>query len=211
MSYPQLGHLSIVPQADLEDLQSAANRAGDGRVGSNSNGKRPAQMLVMDASGTYSLVFALGLKSSDGWNVCDGSATLIPTNVLDAGGGAEWTLTTATYSAGVLTASGADAQNATQDVDLSAGTYRVVGQVNRHTSDKAAKLKITSDGADGVVLTKVFSNATVSSGDTVKDDLAETFTLTEAATVTIDLNIVAVSGGANSTGAAYISFIFEAA
>lgn len=211
MTYALLGHLSKVPQADLENLQSAANRAGDARVGSTSNGKKPCQELIMiaTADGALSKVFALGSLSSDGWNLCDGSLTFTPTNVLDVGGGDDWSLTTATYASGVLDASGAAAVNATQTVALKAGTYRAVGQVNRHTSDKAVKM-ILQGATDGVVLTKTFSNATVSSGDTVKDDLAETFTLAVDQNLVIKLNIVAVSGGANSTGAAYISFKFEA-
>lgn len=208
--YAGLGARTIVPQADLENLVSPINLRGDTRKGGDSVGKLPGEFLFvkLTSGGTLSTVFALGSKTSDAFRVVDGSANYTPVNVLNAGGGAAWTLTTATYTASLLTSTTAAAINAQQVVALKKGTYRMVGTVNRAATAQALKVILTG-ATSGDVLNKTFSTAQVSAGNTAFDTVDETFTLTADENVTIKMNIVAVSGGANATGAAGINFIFE--
>lgn len=86
MAYTTLGGKTVIPAADLLDLQSPANRPGNGnaRVGSvpQTIGKRPGMLAWRDAgSGALSLVFATGGKSSSAWREADGSSSRTPTNL----------------------------------------------------------------------------------------------------------------------------------
>lgn len=210
-NYSRLGGMTIVPQADLQNLVAPINLRGDGRRGSDNSGKYPGLRVIVPSgtvAGAYSEFWTTGAKSSSGWTKPDGSFVELPVNVLNAGGGAAWTLTTATYTGSLLTASGAAAINAQQVVALKKGTYRMVGTVNRAATAQALKVILTG-ATSGDVLNKTFSSAVISAGNTAFDAVDETFTLTADENVTIKMNIVAVSGGANATGAAGINFIFE--
>lgn len=208
--YDLLGSKTIIPQADLENLVSKANLQGDFRKGGFALGKNPGDTYLQKATsgGALNMVFPLGKKTSDAWRVVDGSANVLPVNVLNAGGGAAWTLTTATYTGTLLTATTAAAINAQQVVALKKGTYRIVGTVNRIASGNALKIILTG-ATSGDVLNTTYSTATISATNAVNDVLDQTFTLTADENVTIKMNIVAVSGGANATGAAGITYIFE--
>jgi hypothetical protein len=76
--YPQLGPFSIVPAADLTDIDSAANARSPARVGDAGFGKRGGMIVVRDSSGSYSLVMALGDTPGALWRVVDGSAEYTP-------------------------------------------------------------------------------------------------------------------------------------
>lgn len=210
-NYSMLGSLTVVPQADLQNLVSPVNLRGDGRKGSDNLGKYPTLRVVVPSgtlAGAYSEFFCTGGLSSSPWTKPDGSFLETPVNVLNAGGGAAWTLTTATYTGGLLTASGAATVNATQGVALKKGTYRLNGLVNRAATGASVKLVLTG-GTSGVVLTKTFNTAVVSAGNTTADAMEGTFTLTADETVTINLNIVDTTTGAATTGAGRVNFIFE--
>ena len=207
-NYTMLGSLTLVPLVDLQNLVSPANLDGDSRKGSDNLGKYPGMHVAVQSGNNLTNYISLGRLSSSPWAVVDGSTAALPVNVLNAGGGAAWTLTTATYTGGLLTSTSAAAVNATQNVVLKKGTYRLNGLVNRAATGSSVKLVLTG-GTSGIVLNKTFSNAVVSAGNTEASDMEGTFTLTADETVTVALNVVATVGGANATGAGRVSFIFE--
>lgn len=217
-TYTQLGGLSIVTQADLENLVSAANKRGDTRKGGDSMGKRAGMEVLAQMTSDSSLkkVFALGAESYDAWRVVDGSANITPVNILNAGGGDAWTVSAGcTYAAGLLTADGVDDPTAQQVVALKAGTYRVIGLAAMHGPDDqtpadydAPKL-LVSGATDGTVLTHIFTGARYVTLHTElaaadKEVISETFTIAVDQNVTFKLSNVNESGALES-GDSYIS------
>lgn len=215
---PQFGALTSFTIAQLQDLQSDANRKGNGsrrsandpgvagRAGAPGGGaKKPgARVFVSDNGG---IAHAQGEKSSDTWKLIDGSTTYTPVNIVNPGGGGAWTLTTATYTGAVLTSSTAAAINATQTVTLKAGKYRVVGTVGRRTALVWPTLKVTLVTGTVVVVDKAYNTATLSAASAVVDTFYEDFTLPADGNVKFDLNVKDLVG--NQTGATHIQFILE--
>jgi hypothetical protein len=77
--YPKLGHLTIIPAADLLDITSAANAKSPARLGDAGFGKAAGQIYVRDAgSAAYSLVFPVGSAAASVWKLVDNSATYTP-------------------------------------------------------------------------------------------------------------------------------------
>lgn len=76
--YPKLGAFSIIPAADLIDIDAACNVSSPARLGDGGNGKRAGNIVVRDDDGAYSLVFATGSAPADTWELADGSATYTP-------------------------------------------------------------------------------------------------------------------------------------
>ena len=216
---PQFGALTAYSIAQLQDLQSDANRKGNGskrsanypgvagRTGAPGGGaKKPgARVYVTDNGG---IAHATGDKSSDTWKLIDGSTTYTPVNIVNPGGGGAWTLTTATYAAGVLTSSTAAAINATQTVTLKAGKYRVVGTVGRRTALVWPTLKVTLVTGTVVVVDKAYNLSTLSAASAVVDTFYEDFVVPADGNVKFDLNVK--DGAGNQTGATHIQFILEA-
>lgn len=212
MTYTLLGDMTIVPQADLENLVSRANRTGDRRVGGDALGKRAGMEVLcsLTSGSTLEKVMALGPKSSDAWRVVDGSANFTPVNLSTwtASAGCSYSTTT-----GVLVADGVDNPTATQDVVLKAGKYTLRanggGEGTYNTDYHTAKL-IISGGTDGVLITKVWNtsanvDATVDHAfaHSDKEEYVTTFTLTVDQTVTFKLDVVN-EAAALEAGQAYI-------
>lgn len=216
------GSLPLISITDLQNLVSDANRAGDARAQSANSlntvtpgaqgsgiGKRKGTLVAVDiGSGAIAMARANGPLSSDLWRLVDGTTAYTPVNILNRGGGAAWTLTTATYAAGVLTASTAAAINATQTVTLKAGRYKLSGTVGRRLSTIWPRLIITYVPTSTVLLSKEYSTATVSAASTVVDKLDDVFTVPLDGAVKFDLNVR--DGAGNQTGATWIDFILEA-
>lgn len=77
--YPKLGDLTVVPSADLINIDSPANVKSPARLGDQGFGKRAGMIVVRDAgSGDLRLVFATGSAPSAVWKVVDNSATYTP-------------------------------------------------------------------------------------------------------------------------------------
>lgn len=203
--YNRMGPFPIVPIADLQNLVSEANLHGDNRKYATAMGKRAGhKVLALVSAGVYALVVPTSRASFAPWQIVDGSAQYTPVNILNAGGGAAWTLTTATYTGGVLTASGAAANNAVQVVALKKGTYRLNMKVGRRVAGFAPKLVI-SGATDGVLSTTSYPKATVSADSSVVDDASVQFTLTADQNVTFTANVVDSATLANGVGAAYLA------
>lgn len=222
MGYPFVGGLQLVPTADLQNLVSDANRRGDGRAKSanaantlqpgaagGGMGKRAGTKVLVDVgAGALAIAMAAGPLSSDLWRLVSGNDLFTPVNILNPGGGAAWTLTTATYAAGVLTSTTAAAINATQTVVLKAGRYKISGTVGRRLSTIWPRLIVTQVTGSVVLLSKEYNSATVSAASTVVDTIDDTFVLTSDGSVKFDLNVR--DGSGNQTGATWITFILEA-
>lgn len=206
--------------ADLQNLSSDFNRRGNNaRRSANDDGsarvaapgggykKASAKVAVLVGS-VYALAMAQGEKSSDVWALIDGGTTYTPVNIVNPGGGGGWTLTTATYSAGVLTSATAAAINATQTVNLKAGRYRISGNVGRRVSTIWPTLKVTAVTGSLVLLDKAYNLATLDAASVKTDVISDTFVLAADGNVKFDLNVKDVNG--NQTGATYINFILEA-
>lgn len=206
--YPLYGNWPIVPSADLTNLVSQANIAGSGRVGDLGIGKKAGmEIAVANGANDYNIYTAFGSKTSDRWSQLTGTTSIVPVNVLTPGGGGSFTLTTATYAAGVLTSATAAAINATQTVALKKGTYQVRGTVGRRLSTVWPTLTLTEVTGTVVRLAKAYNTATVDATSATVDVLLETFIVSADGNVKIDLNVKDVSG--NQTGATFISFVFE--
>lgn len=77
--YPKLGDLTVVPSADLTDIDSPANAKSPARLGDTGFGKKAGMIVVRDAGGgDLRLVFATGSAAADTWKVVDNSATYTP-------------------------------------------------------------------------------------------------------------------------------------
>lgn len=132
-TFEKHGNLSIIEQADLENLVSAANRSGDTRKGGDSMGKRKGTRAYvrLTADDTLKEVFALGAASSEAWRVVDGSANYTPVNLDLTADESGWTIgADSTYDDGLVTTdAGNDAAGrVSQSVNLKAGTYFVSGE-----------------------------------------------------------------------------------
>lgn len=215
------GGLQQVTIADLQNLVSDINRKGDGRAqsanalnsvapGSPSiGGKKASTKVAVDiGAGAIAVVMALGEKSSDLWRVIDGGTAYTPVNILNVGGGGAWTLTTATYAAGVLTSATAAAINATQTVVLKAGRYKISGTVGRRVSTVWPVLVVTQVTGSVTLLNKAYNTAKLDAASVVTDALSDTFVLPIDSSVKFDLNVKDING--NQTGATFISFNLEA-
>lgn len=226
--YTLLGTYPVIPAAELLDMQSAANRPGVGnsRTGSVPQilGKRGGLMAMRDSSG-YSMVMALGAKSSDGWRVVDGSATYTPVNVVPAASG--WTIgADSTYAANLLTTdAGNDAAGrAFQTIALKAGTYRMTVTMAGEGDDEdyeVPRLRIKSgsvtagvgatDVVDAIVGSAEFLHATAAESLATKQEKEVVFTLASDLSVTFTIDVVD-EAGALVAGSAYIALsILEAA
>lgn len=211
-TYERMGNYPIVEEAELLNLVSAANRQGDTRVGGDSAGKRKGKEIVVRLTSDDSLkrAFAEGELSSDPWTVIDGSAQIVPVNLLHPGGGVAWTVAAgSTYAAGLLTADGVDDPTASQVVALKAGTYRVTGEAayEGSTSDyDAPKLTITG-ATDGELVNEVFTgarHATAAESADPKEPISLTFTIDVDQNVTFEVYNVNESA-ALEAGSSYIS------
>lgn len=219
----------VLTEAELLDLQHPINVHGDTRRGGRGLGKRAGMKILIDMGintsviggdallfNMYKEVMALGPKSSDPFvDLALASTLLVPVNILDPDQTAvTFTLDdNCTYAAGLMTGTDAEASQISQTVALSAGTYRISGQVNRAVAETAAKLIVTG-ATDGVVLTKTFSEAILSADDSETDEIAFDVQFTLAAAtqnVTFVGNIVTISTGADVAGAAHLRFILESA
>jgi hypothetical protein len=226
-NYTLLGSLTKIPQVDLENLVSAANRRGDTRKGGDSLGKFPGKrvMMVATSDSTLKEMIALGDKSSDGWRVVDGSATTTPVNLNPAAAG--WTIgADSTYAANLLTTDGGNdaAGRASQAVTLKAGTYklRVVaaaeGVLTGTPNYVAPRMRMVCATDTGANITKVFkekAHATAAEDADPKQEYVVEFTLAAASqTVTFTIDIVDETAGdaTLAAGSSYIAFdVLEAA
>lgn len=214
-TYERLGNYPIIEEVDLLNLVSAANRSGDTRVGGDSAGKRKGKeaFVRLTSDDTVKKVIALGDESSAAWRVVDGSAEIVPVNILSAGGGIAWTVAAGcTYSAGLLVADGVDDPTASQVVALKAGTYRIYGSAaaeNDSTDVDAPRLQVTG-ATDGELINKYFTGAihpTAAESADPKETISETFTLTVNQNVTFELTVVdglTTGAGDPEAGSAYI-------
>jgi hypothetical protein len=228
MAYSKFGSLILVPVADLQNLNSQANRNGATNSGPRSAndpnfsgsvsvggpgtiGKRKGVKIAVDVgSGAIGVAQAAGDKSSDLWRLIDGTTAYTPVNVLNPGGGAAWTLTTATYTGGVFTVATNNAQNATQTVALKAGRYRLSGTVGKRAANVSPKLTVTQSTGSVVLLTKLYNSVPIDAASVKVDSLSDQFTVLLDSNVVFDLT-VRTDADASTTGAAWISFILEAA
>lgn len=189
-TYTLLGATPIVPEADLTNLTSAANKRGDTRVGGDSAGKYPNKKVLVQLTSDSTLkeVFALGGKSSDSWRVVDGSANIDPVNIIPAAGG--WTIgADSTYVAGLITTdAGNDAAGrASQSVNLKAGTYFVSGASAGEgtlVSCDRPRLRVGTAAANSTygsftgALSTEFLHATAAESLTVKEEFGFQIVLT---------------------------------
>lgn len=78
--YPKMGHLPIVPAADLISLTSNANASGPARVGDVGFGKHAGMLVIRDSGigDRYSLVFATGSTPASVWLAADGATKYTP-------------------------------------------------------------------------------------------------------------------------------------
>ena len=209
--YSSLGSMLIIPQADMEDLQSPANKPGDVRVGGDSLGKRAGMraLVSLTADGTYKEVFALGADSSDAWRVVDGSANYTPVNL------STWTASEGcTYTSGLLTADGVDDPTATQTVALKAGTYRLTAEgagEGTYDTDYHTVLMTVTGATDGALVSNTWdaaSDVTVSAAigaeNATPTEFVDTFTLTADQNVVFEISVVNEDGDLEA-GSAYIS------
>ncbi len=162
----QFGALTSFTIAELQNLQSDANRKGNGskrsandpgvagRAGAPGGGyKKPgARVYVSDNGG---LAHATGEKSSDAWKLIDGSTTYTPVNVPALG---SWTKTGPSNdwaATGIFTIPTAHASAfASGNVALKAGRYRLV--IHAAAADLSdALLRITVAGAVAGTLAQV--------------------------------------------------------
>lgn len=67
-TYTMIGHLTVVPAADVADKDSAINALSDARLGSDGCGKHPGMMILMDnGAGDYDLLLALSAAPTGKW------------------------------------------------------------------------------------------------------------------------------------------------
>lgn len=215
-TYSMVGNQAIVPQADLENLVSAANRKGDTRSGAESFGKRAGMRVWHSATSDATLkeVVALGNLSSDGWRVVDGSATVLPVNL------STWTIgSDSTYVSNVLVTDGGNDANGQvkQTVVLKAGSYRVSafgafhGALGVSPDYVAPRLRIAPATDTGAAVTHVFKltgDASVAANTANKEKFVAAFTLTTASqNVVFTMDIVdETSGDATlAAGTVYLS------
>ena len=186
------GNLSIIEQADLENLVSAANRRGDTRKGGDSMGKKAGTKAYvrLTADDTLKEVFALGGASSDAWRVVDGSANYTPVNLDLATDESGWTIgADSAYDDGLLTTDGGNDANGriVQSVNLKAGTYFVSGEAagegdNGETPDyDVPRLRIGTAAADSTYGSFIGSgnylHASAAESLATKEPVGFTFTL----------------------------------
>lgn len=214
-TFDKLGHMSIVEQADLENLVSAANRRGDTRKGGDSMGKRAGTRVLMRATADDTLkeVFALGADSSDAWRVIDGSANVTPVNLDLATDESGWTIgATSTYDDGLLTTGGtaASTDRVVQSVNLKAGTYFVSGEAAGEgtTADcDVPRLRIGTAEADDTYGSFTgslsFLHATAAEDLATKEPVGFTFTLTADDEVFFTIDNVD-EAGALQAGSSYL-------
>lgn len=210
-TYTRLGAYPIVPEAELTNLASAANKPGDNRVGGDSGGKYKGKKVLVQltSDGTLKEAYAVDKLSSSAWNIVDGSASIVPVNILSAGGGIAWTVSAGcTYTAGLLTADGVDDPTASQTVTLKAGKYVIQGTAAYEgtTSDYDAPRLRVSGATDGALITKVFTgarHATAAEDASPKEVINEAFTLTADQVVTFKVDNVN-EAGALEAGSSFI-------
>jgi hypothetical protein len=210
-NYTSLGNIPIIPAADLLDLQSQANKPGNGsaRVGEASPvlGKKAGQLAFRDAgSSAYSLVFALGANSYDAWELCDGSATYTPVNL------GSWTVgADSTYSAGLITTDAGDdaAGRATQSITLTAGEYVLSGTAAAEGtlgSHVAPRIRVGTTVSNGDILTDIFETniGTVAEDVSPKEEVNQVITVATTGTVHFTIDVVD-EAGALAAGSAFLS------
>ena len=205
-TFTQLGSFTIVDQADLINLQSAANIKGDTRVGGDSLGKKAGTKVLckLTSGGTLNECIALGSKSSDAWRVVDGSANYTPVNL------SAWTASAGcTYAAGLLTADGVDDPTATQTVALKAGTYYMSarGTAEGALADHDAAKVVVTGATDGELVNKTFKSTfhptAAETATAEREEYSTTFTLTADQNVVVTLSNVN-EAGALEAGSSYI-------
>jgi hypothetical protein len=209
--YTSLGNYPIIPAADLLDLQSAANRPGNGnsRVGSVPYilGKVASQFAWRDAgSSAYSLVFATGALSSSKWRLCDGSADYTPVNI------STWTVgADSSYSSSLLTTdAGNDAAGrASQSMTLTAGTYVIRGTSTAEgtlANHAAPRIRVGTSVTNGDLLTKILRDAyhATAAESGTHAEFATEFVVATTGTIYITLDVVD-EDGVFVAGSAYVS------
>lgn len=213
MSYPQIHGMPVVPVAELQNHQSAANRPGVGnsRTGSVPQvlGKYPGQNIFVDSgSGPEAKFFATGSKSSDKWQRVDGGASYAPANLGAFTVGAD-----STYAANLLTTDGGNdaAGRITQSVTLAAGKYVISGLAaakgTSQNSYLAARIRIGSSAGASEYLNKVVGvsarHSTNPENLTDKEAFNLEFTV-PAGSVSFTVDVIN-QAGAITAGAAFIS------
>lgn len=209
MTYSTMGGMPIILAADLLDLQSAANRGGDTRIGTGSVlGKKPGTNAWRDAgSGAYSWVFSMGGNSSDAWRACDGSASYTPTNL------STWTVgADSTYSAGLLTTDAGDdaAGRATQSLTLTAGRYVLKGTAAIEGSAVdyvAPRIRIGTTATNGSILSDIFlaaRHATAAESASPFETINQIITVAATGTIHFTVDLVD-EAGVLVAGSAFIS------
>lgn len=207
----QLGHMSIVEQADLENLVSYANRKGDTRKGGDAMGKRPGMHVLMRATSDDTLkeVFALGAKSSDGWRTVDGSGTTTPVNL------SSWTVgADSTYASGLLTTDGGNdaAGRVSQGPNLKAGTYFVSGTFAGEGTPSVGvlpRIRIGTAAADATygefIGSASYMHATAAEDLSPKGEIGFTFTIPVDDQVFFTLDMVDAAAGTLDSGSVFIT------
>lgn len=77
--YTLMGSLTIIPAADIADVDSAANVKSAGRLGDAGIGKRAGLMALRDnGSGDYDLVIATGSGATDPWLLFEAGTAVTP-------------------------------------------------------------------------------------------------------------------------------------
>lgn len=214
----QLGHMSIIEEADLTNLVSYANRRGDTRKGGDSMGKRAGTRVLMRATADDTLkeVMALGALSSDIWRVVDGSANVTPVNLDLATDESGWTIGgDASYNDGLLTTDGGNdaAGRIVQSVALKAGTYFVSGEaagegtVGETPDYDVPRLRIGTAAGDDTYGSFVgaagYIHATAAESLATKEPIGFTFTLTADDDVYFTIDNVD-EAGALQAGSSYL-------
>lgn len=214
-TFDKLGSMTVVEQADLESLVSAANRHGDTRKGGDSMGKRAGTRVLMRATADDTLkeVFATGQLSSDAWRVVDGSANVTPVNLDLATDESGWTIgADSAYDDGLITTdAGNDAAGRiSQAVSLKAGTYLVTGEAAGEgtVSDcDRPRLRIGTAAANSTygsfTGSTSYLHASAAESLTTKEAVAFSFTLTADDDVYFTIDNVDESG-ALQAGSSYL-------
>lgn len=149
--YPRKGHYTVVPVADLSNMNSVINTIGDTRKGKEASGKKAGMKVMADnGDGTFGMYIAQGRKPSTRWSLVDGSDTKSPVTIrpetaaFTVGADSVYTDTT-----GVLTTDGGNdaAGRAFQTVSLPSGKYRMnleMGGVGTPSNGKFPRVRLNS-------------------------------------------------------------------
>lgn len=215
-NYPLIGDIELVPVADCVNLASPVNAHDDNRRTYLATGKKPGKEILVDLDGTErALAVALGGKTSDAWQIVDGSAQEVPVNLNPATAGfTVGSNTVFTSTTGVLTTTGLNAvtDRAFQSITLQPGLYKgqiTIGGVGTSSSYKTARLRVghgtVTAGVPATIDETVVGDAShvgTTAAVAPKETLDVKFTVSAAGSITFVLDVVD-NTGALASGTAY--------